>query len=330
VINDNGGLAVAGDFTLDSGGAGDTPDDFAGEESPGTTVSLDAGNYNVTETGPSGYTASFSADCAGTIALGATKTCTVTNNDQAATLIVIKHVINDNGGLAVAQDFSFQVNGGSAIAFEADGQNDFSVSAGTYNVTEPAVIGYATTYDNCSNLVIPNGGTATCTITNDDIKQVKSQITPTATTCSQFNAGTSPTLDTLNYSVKTNGVTTISQVDPGVFFYWIQVDAVAGANEFIIDQEITSANFGTYFTKASGSAVWTSSCVKVNAATITQTNGDVKVTFNASSAGTYIIGIKYDSGSVKGVAPPTGTGIAHYTFSVSGTGTQGLDLKPKP
>jgi len=54
------------------------------------------------------------------------------------------------------------------VAFEADGQNDLTVSAGTYSVTEPAVSGYTTTYNNCSNLVIPNGGEATCTITNND------------------------------------------------------------------------------------------------------------------------------------------------------------------
>ena len=144
-------------------------------------------------------------------------------------------------------------------------------------------------------------------------QQVQSQITPTATTCSQFNAGTSATLDTLNYSTKTtSGVTKINQVDPGVFFYWIKVNAVVGANSFTIDQDITSANFSTYFAKASGSALFTSSCVKVNSATITQsglpTNGDVTVLFNASTAGTYIIGIKYDSGSVKGVAPRPGRG----------------------
>src|SRR6185436_16717709 len=66
VINDNGGTAKASDFTLDSGGANDSPDNFAGAESPGTEVTLDAGSYNVTESGPSGYTASFSADCSGT------------------------------------------------------------------------------------------------------------------------------------------------------------------------------------------------------------------------------------------------------------------------
>jgi len=36
-------------------------------------VTVDAGSYNVTETGPSGYTSSFSADCTGSIANGQSK-----------------------------------------------------------------------------------------------------------------------------------------------------------------------------------------------------------------------------------------------------------------
>ena len=40
------------------------------------------GAYSVSETGPSGYAASYSADCTGTIAIGETKTCTVTNDDS--------------------------------------------------------------------------------------------------------------------------------------------------------------------------------------------------------------------------------------------------------
>ena len=43
-----------------------------------------------------------SAQCAGTAVIGGTYTCTITNDDQAATLTVIKHVINDNGGTATA------------------------------------------------------------------------------------------------------------------------------------------------------------------------------------------------------------------------------------
>jgi len=76
--------------------------------------------------------------------------------------------VNDDNGTRVASDFSFSINGASPVAFEADGSNVLSVPAGTYSVTEPAVAGYAATLSNCSGLVLAAGGSATCTITNDD------------------------------------------------------------------------------------------------------------------------------------------------------------------
>ena len=108
--------------------------------------------------------------------LGEDKTCTITNDDQPGTLIVNKIVINDNGGTKIASDFAFSVNGGAAVPFiqngtdQSIGSNMLTVNAGTYSVVEAnvPVAGYATSYSNCSNVVVPNGGTKTCTITNDD------------------------------------------------------------------------------------------------------------------------------------------------------------------
>ena len=57
-----------------------------------------------------------SADCSGSVTFGDTKTCTITNDDQAGTLIVKKLVINDNGGSKISSDFSFKVNNGTATA----------------------------------------------------------------------------------------------------------------------------------------------------------------------------------------------------------------------
>ena len=139
------------------------------------------GAYTITESGPSGYNFSsgsgtnctFSGSTA-TATVAADKpipvnsTCTFNNTLSIGTLIVKKVVVNDNGGTLKSENFSFSVNGGTAALFEADGQNNLTVNAGTYTVTEPAVAGYSTSYDNCSGLVIPNGGSATCTITNDD------------------------------------------------------------------------------------------------------------------------------------------------------------------
>jgi hypothetical protein len=169
VVNDNGGTAVASNFTMNVSGNNVSSSSFPGVEAPGTEVTLNAGGYGVNENGIGGYTASFSTDCNGDIAVGQTKTCTITNNDQPGELIVKKVVVNDNGGTLEADDFSFQVNGGSVEPFEVDGQNNKTVNAGTYDVTEPAVPGYATSYENCEDMVVPNGGSQTCTITNDDI-----------------------------------------------------------------------------------------------------------------------------------------------------------------
>jgi len=96
-------------------------------------------------------------------------TCAVAPPPAPATIHIINTLINDNGGTLNNADFSFSINGGVDQTFEAGGQNDVTVVAGTYTITAPTVAGYITTYDNCSGLILPSGGSATCTITNNDI-----------------------------------------------------------------------------------------------------------------------------------------------------------------
>ena len=102
VVNDNGGTKEAKDFTIDIGGASSgqpSPNNFQGSES-GTTVSLNARSfYSVTESVDPLYTLTQSPDCSGEMGPGEVRTCVLTNDDVAlGTLIVKKHVINDNGG----------------------------------------------------------------------------------------------------------------------------------------------------------------------------------------------------------------------------------------
>jgi Prealbumin-like fold domain/Galactose oxidase, central domain len=171
VINDNGGTKQAGDFTMSV--AGGTPASFPGSET-GTIVSVSPGaTYTVTESGPAGYASGSTGICSGTAAAGVQNTCTFTNNDQQGTLIVKKVVVNGNGGTKKATDFTFQVNGGAPAAFIQDtdtlqGKNTLTLDAATYSITEPAVSGYTASYDNCTGVVLANGGTQTCTITNTD------------------------------------------------------------------------------------------------------------------------------------------------------------------
>jgi alpha-tubulin suppressor-like RCC1 family protein len=82
VVNDNGGTAAASDWTMTVTGGHATPASFPGAGVPGTTVTLDAGAYSVSESGPSGYSATASADCTGNITAGQTKTCTITDDDR--------------------------------------------------------------------------------------------------------------------------------------------------------------------------------------------------------------------------------------------------------
>ena len=173
VINDNGGTKVATNFSFQVNGGAATSFVTDPDQTPANpllgknTVALAQGAYSVVEPAVAGYSTT-SSGCSGTILNGQTAICTITNDDKPGTLIVKKVVTNDNGGTKVATNFTFQVDGGTAIPFEADGQNDLTVDAGTYTVTEPAVSGYTTTYNNCSNVKVPNGGSATCTITNND------------------------------------------------------------------------------------------------------------------------------------------------------------------
>ena len=154
-----------------------------------------------------------------------------------------------------------------------------------------------------------------------------SQITPTGTTCSQFANGTAETLFNLNYSVSSGKIK--NNVTPGVFFYWVSVTVPAGNNIVTITQTITTGNFTGKFDFASGSSVFNSNCNSLSE-TITQnpTTGTVTVQFNAPTAGTYIIGIKYDSKSIVGDPAPSPGTTVHYDFATTGVpgSTQGLDL----
>src|SRR5437773_9189760 len=112
VINDNGGTVTASGFTMSVTGSSPSPASFPGAQPTGTTVALNAGSYSVSASSVTGYAqTSASADCAGTIALGETRTCTIVHDDVQPTLIVIQHVINDNGGTATVASFTLSVTG---------------------------------------------------------------------------------------------------------------------------------------------------------------------------------------------------------------------------
>ena len=82
VIKDHGGTLGPGDFTLEVTGTNVSNPNVTGSTA-GETVTLDIGARSVGESNTGPYTPSFSPDCAGDIDSGESKTCTVTNDDNA-------------------------------------------------------------------------------------------------------------------------------------------------------------------------------------------------------------------------------------------------------
>ncbi len=168
VINDNGGTKSADDFQMTVSGTSVSSTQFAGDED-GTTVYLSEGTYSVDELADNGYAKTLSKDCSGSIKIGETKTCTITNDDKAGKLTVNKVV---KGGDSEADDFSFKIDGSETEYNFVNGQttDEGSVSieldAGTYSATENEAYGYDKDDSECKNVVVSNGSEASCTITN--------------------------------------------------------------------------------------------------------------------------------------------------------------------
>ncbi len=171
VVNDNGGTAQASDFTLK---VGDTT------VTNGIGSTFNPGTYTISETGPAGYTATFSGACNGqafvTLVGGENYVCTITNNDNPppagsgptlSMLTVTKVVVNNNSGISAVADFILKV--GETIV-TSGAQTTFA--PGTYTISESGPSGYSATFSGACNssgqVVLVGGEVYTCTITNDD------------------------------------------------------------------------------------------------------------------------------------------------------------------
>ncbi|HET7555574.1 MAG TPA: carboxypeptidase regulatory-like domain-containing protein [Gaiellaceae bacterium] len=267
-----------------------------------------------------------------------TGTCTV-EYDQAGNG-------NYNAAPEVSETTTAQ-KAGQAISFgplpdRTVGDPDFTVSAGASSglAVSFAAAGQCTV----SGATVHLTGAGSCTITASqggdsnyaaapDVPQTFqinsaasfSQITDTLATCSQFAAGTAPTLGTVWYTVRSNA---INKETPSKLEYWVRLDLTAGAHHVEVDQAITSGNFSRKLDLASGSAVFAPGCAAVRKPTIVAgSGGSVTADFTAAKAGTYYVGIRYLVSSVNGQAQPSPTTV-HYEFSTAGRSgsTSGVDL----
>ncbi len=186
VTNDNGGTTATTTWTL----SGDGPTDISGVSGSGavTNAIVSPGTYNLSESGgPSGYSAS-SWVCTGTgtqddgdtvsLDAGESATCTITNNDNAPSLTLVKAVTNDNGGDATEDEWTLTATGPTGFSGSGPSvSNGASFDAGTYDLSESGPTGYAAsdwvcvggTQNDGDTVTLALGESATCTITNNDI-----------------------------------------------------------------------------------------------------------------------------------------------------------------
>ncbi len=167
VVNDNGGSAVASNFTMNVSGNSPDQASFAGSES-GTNVHLGTGGYSVDEGSLPGYAKTLGAACSGNIAPGETKICKITNDDVQSKITVNKVVINNSGtGTASASDFTLKV--GATVV--SNGVQT-GINAGSYTVSETGASGYTASFsgdcDPNGNITLAIADEKTCTITNND------------------------------------------------------------------------------------------------------------------------------------------------------------------
>ena len=173
VDNTGGGTKQPGDFPLFVDGTSVTNNQ---------QITPTVGPHTVSETADPNYTAVIGGDCAAngsiTLAAGDVKACTITNTFKAAapataTLIVVKHVVNNNGGIKNAGNFTMQVTGSGVSPSSFPGSESgttVTLNAGAYSVAEVAVANYFATFSADCSGTIAAGETRTCTVTNSDFR----------------------------------------------------------------------------------------------------------------------------------------------------------------
>ncbi len=125
------------------------------------------------------------------------------------------------------------------------------------------------------------GVTATATAA---VKQTTGQITPTATTCQQFQSNTALDLNEELYDEK-NGM--INSVAPGVFFYYSLLTAPSASFTVGVTESKQPSTLWPWINiQDLGQVIlWDNTCTKVQTVTPTYSNGQVTLAVTGATAG---------------------------------------------
>lgn len=164
VVNGNGGTAVPSDFTvhIKNAGVDVSGSPAAGTAAPGTSYSLSAGTYTVSENTNSSYVRTFTGtacDSSGSVTLspGDDKTCTIVNTDIPAPAPVAPAASSGGGGMMVPLIGILKVP--SPLTLPA-GPGSVTYSYTVWNVGgQQALTGVTVVDDKCSPVTLLSGDT---------------------------------------------------------------------------------------------------------------------------------------------------------------------------
>ncbi|MDY0097131.1 MAG: choice-of-anchor K domain-containing protein [Candidatus Dojkabacteria bacterium] len=171
VVNDDGGTLKAEDFSFKIDGGSPISFESDGENQFTKYAGL---TYNITEVSNPGYSTKYDNCSNVLVPYNGTVTCTITNDDIAPKLTVVKKVVNDNGGNALPNDFKLTVGDNGVLS----GVSNEYDSNKAYTIDETQLSGYKfvsiTGDPKCPGVLggtvtLDEGDDITCTITNDDI-----------------------------------------------------------------------------------------------------------------------------------------------------------------
>ncbi|MBX2837276.1 MAG: DUF11 domain-containing protein [Gammaproteobacteria bacterium] len=260
ISNDDGGDAVVGDFTIttNAGSLSFTAGTTVAGVTPFTssTLYVPPGTYSLVESDVAGYTEGSWSCSVGTVndttynsgevelTFGQQTVCTITNDDIAPELTLVKNVTNNFGPARPASDFDPSIDGTevlSGTAYPLTANNDYTIS-------EAPIGGYTAGTWSCSDAnslttSLPTAGTATgatvnmevgsdvtCTITNTAVQPLLTLVK----IVENFNGGT---LDIDDFDISIDG----TEVPDGI------AQPVASGTDIVISElDLPSYNEGTW------------------------------------------------------------------------------------
>jgi uncharacterized repeat protein (TIGR01451 family) len=298
-----------------------------------TQADLDAGSLTNTAQAHAGSTNSNQDSRTVTAvqspALQLTKTANPATYFQAGQVISYTYTLKNTGNVTLKAPFAVTddkttVTCPSTPTSIAPGATitctgTYTIVAGDLNASNTGTVtnhATATAKDTNNNTVTSNQATAT-------VRQIAltAQITPTATTCTDFTTGVAQTLDALGYGVQKGAINSVS---PGVLFYYTAIKAPATSFSITVT-ETNNAGWKAMGVQQGQAILYNANCAKSGSQGKTSTDNSgvttIQVT-NATVGAIYIVGIKYSPNDIAGqkVSSPFPTATYNWITALPGNG----------